>query len=169
MMARKLVVTSALPNANGPIHIGHLVEYLQTDIWVRFQKVMGHECRYFCADDTHGTPVMIRAKSEGITPEALIRRVQEEHTRDFADFEIEFDNYYSTHSDENRIFSEMIYNRANARGSIVKKEIEAGRMMSGKKCGFPTVISRGRVRDARRRTNTAIRAMPAGRITRPQS
>ena len=123
-MTRKLLVTSALPYANGPIHIGHLVEYLQTDIWVRFQKAMGHECRYFCADDTHGTPVMIRAKSEGITPEELINGVHVEHFADFTGFNIRFDNYYSTHSDENRTFSEMIYNRANERGSIVQKEIE---------------------------------------------
>ncbi len=123
-MTRKLLVTAALPYANGPIHIGHLVEYLQTDIWVRFQKAMGNECRYFCADDTHGTPVMIRAKAEGITPEALINRVHAEHYRDFTDFGIEFDNYYSTHSEENRQFSEMIYTRASKAGSIVKKKIE---------------------------------------------
>jgi methionyl-tRNA synthetase len=123
-MTRKLLVTSALPYANAPIHIGHLVEYFQTDIWVRFQKAMGNECYYFCADDTHGTPIMIRAKSEGITPEELISRVQEEHSRDFADFGIEFDNFYTTHSDENRQFSEMIYNRAHEKGSIIKKEIE---------------------------------------------
>ena len=121
---RKLVVTSALPYANGPIHIGHLVEYLQTDIWVRFQKAMGNECHYFCADDTHGTPVMISAKSEGITPEELIDRVQAEHYNDFVGFEIAFDNYYSTHSEENRQFSEMIYTRAAEAGSIVKKEIQ---------------------------------------------
>ncbi len=123
-MTRKLLVTSALPYANGPIHIGHLVEYLQTDIWVRFQKAMGHECRYFCADDTHGTPVMIRAKSEGISPEELINGVHTEHFADFSGFNIQFDNYYSTHSDENRQFSETIYDRANERGSIVQKEIE---------------------------------------------
>jgi len=123
-MTRKLLVTSALPYANGPIHIGHLVEYLQTDIWVRFQKAMGNECRYFCADDTHGTPIMIRAKAEGVTPEELINRVHAEHYRDFIDFGIEFDNYYSTHSEENRQFSEMIYTRASKAGSIVKKEIQ---------------------------------------------
>jgi methionyl-tRNA synthetase len=123
-MARKLLVTSALPYANGPIHIGHLVEYLQTDIWVRFQKAMGNQCYYFCADDTHGTPVMIRAKNEGITPEALIERVHAEHYRDFVGFEIEFDNYYSTHSEENRQLSEIIYNRANEKGSIVRKQIQ---------------------------------------------
>ena len=123
-MARKLLVTSALPYANAPIHIGHLVEYFQTDIWVRFQKAMGNQCYYFCADDTHGTPIMIRAKSEGITPEELIGRMEKEHCHDFAGFGIEFDNFYTTHSDENRQFSEMIYNRAKEKGSIVKKQIQ---------------------------------------------
>jgi methionyl-tRNA synthetase len=123
-MTRKIVVTSALPYANGPIHIGHLVEYLQTDIWVRFQKLCGNTCLYFCADDTHGTPVMIRAKQEGITPEQLIDRVRGEHLRDFTGFGIEFDNYYSTHSPENRQFSERIYQGARDRGSIVKRDIE---------------------------------------------
>ena len=123
-MTRKLLVTSALPYANAPIHIGHLVEYFQTDIWVRFQKAMGNECLYFCADDTHGTPIMIRAKSEGITPEELISGMHQQHFQDFTDFEIEFDNFYTTHSEENRQFSEMIYQRANENGSIVKKEIK---------------------------------------------
>ncbi len=123
-MARKIVVTSALPYANGPIHIGHLVEYLQTDIWVRFQKLNGNECLYFCADDTHGTPIMISAKNEGITPEALIERVHGEHYDDFVRFGIEFDNYYSTHSEENKQFSELIYNRAVENDSIAKKTIE---------------------------------------------
>ncbi len=123
-MTRKLLVTSALPYANAAVHIGHLVEYFQTDIWVRFQKAMGNECYYFCADDTHGTPVMISAKNQGITPEVLIERVQGEHFADFTDFGIAFDNYYSTHSDENRQFSEMIYAKAKQGGSIVQKEIE---------------------------------------------
>ncbi|OQY06086.1 MAG: methionine--tRNA ligase [Planctomycetales bacterium 4572_13] len=123
-MTRKLLVTSALPYANGPIHIGHLVEYLQTDIWVRFQKAVGNECRYFCADDTHGTPIMIRAKAEEITPEALIDRVHSEHYGDFTGFGIEFDNYYTTHSEENRKFSEMIYTRASEAGVITKKKIQ---------------------------------------------
>ncbi|MCK5175398.1 MAG: methionine--tRNA ligase, partial [Planctomycetes bacterium] len=123
-MARKIVVTSALPYANGPIHIGHLVEYLQTDIWVRFQKLCGNECLYFCADDTHGTPIMIRARDEGIEPEELIKRVGEEHVRDFDGFGIEFDNYYSTHSEENRHFSELLYQCAVENGSIAKKNIE---------------------------------------------
>ena len=90
---RKILVTSALPYANGPLHIGHLVEYIQTDIWVRFQKMRGHECYYVCADDTHGTPVMLRAQQEGISPEQLISRMSEEHQRDFTDFGIGFDNY----------------------------------------------------------------------------
>ncbi|MHC5083547.1 MAG: methionine--tRNA ligase [Planctomycetota bacterium] len=123
-MTRKLLVTSALPYANGPIHIGHLVEYLQTDIWVRFQKAIGNECKYFCADDTHGTPVMIRARNEGITPEELVNRMHTQHYQDFQNFDIEFDNYYTTHSDENRQLSEMIYNRANEKGSIVQNTIQ---------------------------------------------
>jgi len=123
-MARKIVVTSALPYANGPIHIGHLVEYIQTDIWVRFQKLCGNRCLYFCADDTHGTPVMISARDEGIEPEELIGRVHKEHKRDFDEFHIEFDNYYTTHSPENQQFSELIYNRLKERGSIVKRDVE---------------------------------------------
>lgn len=123
-MTRRIVVTSALPYANGPIHIGHLVEYLQTDIWVRFQKLCGNTCYYFCADDTHGTAIMIRARSEGITSEELIERVHVEHTRDFAGFLVDFDNYYSTHSEENRRFSEMLYRRAVENGSIEKRDVE---------------------------------------------
>ena len=111
MNSRRIIVTSALPYANGAIHIGHLVEYLQTDFWVRFQKMRGNNCVYVCADDTHGTPIMIRARQEGITPEALIARSHEEHTRDFHDFEVDFDNYYTTHSPENRAFCEAIYAR----------------------------------------------------------
>jgi methionyl-tRNA synthetase len=123
-MSRKIIVTSALPYANGPIHIGHLVEYLQTDIWVRFQKAIGNQCWYFCADDTHGTPIMIKARAEGIEPEQLIKKVYAEHTRDFDKYHIKFDNYYSTHSDENRQLSELIFQRLSEKGSIVKGEIE---------------------------------------------
>jgi methionyl-tRNA synthetase len=108
---RKLLVTSALPYANGPIHIGHLVEYLQTDIWVRFQKLMGNQCTYICASDAHGTPIMLRARKEGIEAEELVERYRAEHQRDFAAFHIEFDNYHSTHSDENRALVEQIYQR----------------------------------------------------------
>ncbi len=122
-MPRKIVVTSALPYANGPIHIGHLVEYLQTDIWVRFQKMCGNDCFYFWADDTHGTPIMISARAAGISPEQLIGEMHKEHKRDFDDFYIEYDNFYSTHSPENKYFSELIFNRLNEAGSIVTKEV----------------------------------------------
>jgi len=123
-MPRQIVVTSALPYANGPIHIGHLVEYLQTDIWVRFQKACGHRCLYFCADDTHGTPIMISARTAGIAPEALIGRIHQEHEADFARFHIEFDNYYTTHSPENKELSELIFSRLNEAGSIAKRDVE---------------------------------------------
>lgn len=120
---RKILVTSALPYANGPIHIGHLVEYLQTDIWVRFQKMRGHDCYYVCADDAHGTPIMLKAEQEGISSEALIERVGAEHQRDFAGFGIEFDNYHSTHSSENKEISELIYLRLKDGGHIDRKTI----------------------------------------------
>ncbi|MHC4457640.1 MAG: methionine--tRNA ligase [Planctomycetota bacterium] len=123
-MPRKIVVTSALPYANGPIHLGHLVEYLQTDIWVRFQKMCGNECLYFCADDTHGTPVMISARAAGMSPEELVGQMYKEHKRDFDAFLVEFDNYYSTHSPENKHFSELIFNSLNKAGSIVKRNVE---------------------------------------------
>ena len=115
---RQIVVTSALPYANGPIHIGHMLEYVQTDIWVRFQKLRGEDCIYVCADDAHGTPIMLRAQAEGITPQALIDRMHKEHLQDFTDFGVAFDNYYSTHSDENRHFSELIYTRLREAGHI---------------------------------------------------
>ena len=121
MNKRRIVVTSALPYANGDIHIGHLVEYLQTDFWVRFQKMRGHDCVYVCADDTHGTPIMVRARNEGITPEALIARSHEQHSRDFAEFDVAFDNYYSTHSDENRAFSNRIFQALEQAGHITSK------------------------------------------------
>ena len=123
-MPRKIVVTSALPYANGPIHIGHLVEYLQTDIWVRFQKMRNNRCLYFCADDAHGTPIMISARTAGISPEELIEQMHKEHKADFDAFYIEFDNYYTTHSEENRQLSELIFGRLNKAGSIVKRNVE---------------------------------------------
>ncbi|MDR2507237.1 MAG: methionine--tRNA ligase [Candidatus Accumulibacter sp.] len=123
-MTRKILVTSALPYANGAIHLGHLVEYIQTDIWVRFQKMRGSECWYVCADDTHGTPVMLRAEKDGLTPEALIERVHGEHTRDFSGFHIAFDNFYSTHSPETRACVEEIYARLDAAGMIEKRDVE---------------------------------------------
>ena len=121
---RNILVTSALPYANGPIHLGHLVEYIQTDIFVRFQKMCGHECHYICADDTHGTPIMLRAEKEGLSPETLIQRVQGEHMRDFDGFHIRFDNYHSTHSTETRTLAETIYLRLKDKGLIESRTIE---------------------------------------------
>jgi len=123
-MSRKILVTSALPYANGAIHLGHLVEYIQTDIWVRFQKMSGNECWYVCADDTHGTPIMLRAEKEGITPEQLIERVHGEHFRDFSGFLVGFDNYHSTHSPENRECANTIYGRLREAGLIDVRTIE---------------------------------------------
>ncbi len=121
---RRILVTSALPYANGPIHIGHLVEYVQTDIWVRMQRMAGHECYYVCADDTHGTPIMLRAAQEGVSPESLIERVHREHAADFAAFSIGFDNYYSTNSAENRQLSETVYRRLDEAGLIERRTID---------------------------------------------
>ncbi|THB70607.1 MAG: methionine--tRNA ligase, partial [Gammaproteobacteria bacterium] len=120
---RKILVTSALPYANGPIHIGHLVEYIQTDIWVRFQKLYGNDCIYVCADDAHGTAIMLKAKELGITPEELIEKVQKEHIADFTEFQIEFDNYYTTHSEENRELSCKIYEKLQENGHISSKTV----------------------------------------------
>ncbi len=122
-MSRNILITSALPYANGPIHLGHMVEYIQTDIWARFQRMRGNTCYYVCADDAHGTPVMLCARTEGITPEQLIIRVAEEHQADFADFNISFDNYHSTHSAENRHYAETIYRSLNAGGHIHRRTI----------------------------------------------
>ncbi|SFW16573.1 methionine--tRNA ligase [Nitrosovibrio sp. Nv17] len=124
MNPREILVTSALPYANGSIHLGHLVEYIQTDIWVRFQKMQGHTVHYVCADDTHGTPVMLRAEQEGITPETLIAKVHGEHLDDFARFHIAFDNYHTTHSPETRRHSEDIYARLKSAGLIVARSID---------------------------------------------
>jgi methionyl-tRNA synthetase len=123
-MTKKILVTSALPYANGSIHLGHLVEYIQTDIWVRFQKMQGHTVHYVCADDTHGTPIMLRAEKESITPEALIDAVHKEHSADFKEFLVEFDNYYSTNSEENKQLSQDIYRKLKANGKIATKTIE---------------------------------------------
>ena len=118
---RKIVVTSALPYANGDIHLGHLVEYLQTDFWVRFQKMRGNRCVYVCADDTHGTPIMIRARNEGITPEELIARSHALHLKDFTDFEVAFDNYYTTNSPENKELSERIFAAMEKSGAVTTR------------------------------------------------
>ena len=123
MEKRRILVTSALPNANGSIHIGHLLEHIQTDIWVRFQRMCGHECTYVCADDTHGTATMLRAQELGITPEELIAEVSEEHQRDFGGFGISHDKYHSTHSDENQALSSAIYNKLSEAQQIKTKSV----------------------------------------------
>lgn len=122
-MQRKILVTSALPYANGSIHLGHMVEYIQTDVWVRFQKMRGNQCYYVCADDAHGTPIMLRAQNEGITPEQLIGDVSKEHQADFAEFNIGFDNFHSTHSDENRALASQIYLANRDAGHIEARTI----------------------------------------------
>jgi len=120
---REILVTSALPYANGDIHLGHLMETIQTDIWVRFQKLRGHHCIYVCADDTHGTPVMLKAQELGITPEKLIAETQLEHERDYADFLIAFDNFYTTHSPESKQCTEDIYLKNEKAGHISRRNI----------------------------------------------
>jgi len=122
--ARNILVTSALPYANGPIHLGHLVEYIQTDIWARFQRLRGNTCYYVCADDAHGTPIMLRARQDGITPESLIADMQKQHEADFAGFNIVFDNYYSTHSEENRQLASDIYIKLREDGHIATRTIK---------------------------------------------
>jgi len=122
-MSRRILVTSALPYANGPIHLGHMTEAVQCDIWVRAMKLAGHQVIYVCADDTHGTPVMLKAKAEGVTPEELIRRVGEGHRADFADFGIQFDNFHTTHSEENRRLTERIYRALLAAGHIARRSV----------------------------------------------
>lgn len=120
---RKLLVTCALPYANGSIHLGHMVEYIQADVWVRFQKMQNKNCVFICGDDTHGTPVMLSAKKLGITPEELIQQIHQEHEKDFADFHINFDNFYTTHSEENRELAELIYSRMQKNNDIVIRNI----------------------------------------------
>lgn len=124
MKSRKILVTSALPYANGSIHIGHVLESVITDIWVRYQNLNGNECLYFCADDTHGTPVMLKAKELGIESEELIKRTREEHINSYSKFNINFDNFYTTHSDENKKYAEDIYQKCKEGNLIFKKEIE---------------------------------------------
>ena len=122
--ARRILVTNALPYANGPLHLGHMVGYLQADIWVRFQRMQGHEVHYVCADDAHGTPIMLAAEKAGVTPEAFIAGIQQQHERDFADFGVAFDHYHSTHSEQNRELAERIYTRLKTAGAISARTIQ---------------------------------------------
>ncbi len=121
--SRRILITSALPYANGPIHIGHMLEYVQTDIWARYQKLVGNECYYVCADDTHGTPIMLSAQKQNITPEELIAKSHFEHKRDFDGFLVEFDNFHSTHSNENKQYTEHFYQQLLSKGHIAKRTI----------------------------------------------
>ncbi|PTU33045.1 methionine--tRNA ligase [Stenotrophobium rhamnosiphilum] len=123
-MTRRILVTNALPYANGPIHLGHMVGYVQADIWVRYQRMQGHEVHYVCADDAHGTPIMLAAEKAGVTPEAFIEGIRVQHAQDFADFHVDFDHYHSTHSEENRVLSESIYKALKATGAIANREIQ---------------------------------------------
>jgi len=123
MPKRRILVTSALPYANGEIHLGHLLEYIQTDIWVRFQKMQGNECHYVCADDAHGTPIMLKADELGVDPEELISEVSKRHQSDFSDFGVDFSQFHSTHSEENRYYSELIYSRLKDSGFIKTRVI----------------------------------------------
>ncbi len=161
MIPRKILVTAALPYANGPIHIGHLVEYIQTDIWVRFQKLRGERCIFICADDTHGTAIMIRARAEGRSEEQLIAAMQAAHQADFAKFDIEFDNYGSTNSPENYRLCCEIWQSLRSGGLIAQREVSqlfdpvAGTFLA-------IVSSKALARNAKRRINTAITATNAG-------
>jgi methionyl-tRNA synthetase len=141
------------PYANGAIHLGHLVEYIQTDIWVRYWRLRGRDVVYFCADDTHGTPIMMRARNEGITPEALIGRVGQEHRRDFDAFSVQFDNYYSTHSEENRQLSADIFNRLDAERGSQREEPHPP---------TPSPMRRGGAKEKRKRGTPPVRKAATG-------
>ena len=136
---RKILVTCALPYANGPIHLGHMLEHIQADIWVRFQRMRGNDIHFVCADDAHGTPIMLKADQMGITPEQLIDDVRHKHMADFAGFNISFDNYHSTHSEENREFSEFIYNRLQETG-LLKVALFPNYTIRKKGCSYPIVL-----------------------------
>ena len=155
-MTRRLLVTSALPYANGPIHLGHLVEYIQTDIWVRFQKSRGHDCIYVCADDAHGTAIMLKAEQNGVTPEAQIATVKADHEADFSGFHIEFDNYHSTHSPENKKMSEFIYLK-NRMAAILPRAPFANYLTQKSNCFWLTALLKVNARNVVQKTNTAIR------------
>src|SRR5204862_3123116 len=121
---RDILVSCALPYANGPLHLGHLVGYIQGDIWVRAQRMAGHTVRFVCADDAHGTPIMLAAEKAGVTPEAFIAEILVGHKRDFAAFDVVFDQYHTTHSQENRALAELIYLRLNEAGYVARRKIQ---------------------------------------------
>ncbi len=163
---RRILVTSALPYANGPLHLGHMIEQIQTDIWVRFQSLRGHDCLYVCANDAHGTAVMLRAEKQGLTPEQLIERIQASHRADCAGFLIALDNFYTTHSPENRYFAELIYTRLDGARPHRAALDHAGLRPREAACSCRTATSRAAARAAAPPTSTAIPANPAARPTR---
>jgi methionyl-tRNA synthetase len=167
---RKILVTSALPYVNGSPHMGHLVEYIQTDIWVRFQKLRGHTCTYVCASDAHGTPIMLKARELGITPEELTEGYSREFINDFADFGIEFDNFHTTHSPENEEIVGLIYEALRESGEIYTRTIEQSYDEKGRKACFCRIVSsRAPARDAKVRTSTATPARSAARPMHPRT
>lgn len=165
-VAKKILVTCALPYANGSIHLGHMLEHIQADVWVRYQRMRGHEVNFICADDAHGTPIMLKAQQLGITPEQMIGEMSQEHQTDFAGFDISYDNYHSTHSDENRELSELIYTRLKENGFIKNRTIS--QLYDPEKGMFlPDRLSKAPVRSANLRTSMAITAKCAARPTAP--
>ncbi len=138
-VAKKILVTCALPYANGSIHLGHMLEHIQADVWVRYQRMRGHEVNFICADDAHGTPIMLKAQQLGITPEQMIGEMSQEHQTDFAGFDISYDNYHSTHSDENRELSELIYTRLKENG-FIKTAPSLSSTIRKKACSCRTVL-----------------------------
>ncbi len=168
MSKRKILVTSALPYANGEIHLGHLLEYIQTDIWVRYQKMMGNECHYVCADDAHGTPIMLKADELGIDPEKLIASVSERHQADFNDFAINFSQYHSTHSEENREVSEGIYHKLND-GGFIKKRVISQAFDPEKRCSYRTDLLKVIALSVEPQISMAITANHVEQLTQLQS
>ncbi len=163
---RKILVTAALPYANGPIHLGHLVEYIQTDIWVRFQKLRGHRCVFMWADDTHGTAIMIRARNEGRSEEAVIADAAEEHLRDFAGFQIGYDHYGSTHSDENRELVRTKSGKPFATAAWSRKKTSSNCTMPSRGRFWPIGLSVAPAPTAKRRINRVTTAANAARPIR---
>lgn len=163
-VAKKILVTCALPYANGSIHLGHMLEHIQADVWVRYQRMRGHEVNFICADDAHGTPIMLKAQQLGITPEQMIGEMSQEHQTDFAGFNISYDNYHSTHSEENRQLSELIYSRLKENGFIKNRTIS--QLYDPEKGMFlPDRFVKGTCPKCKSPINTAITAKSAARPT----
>ena len=166
-MTRRILVTAALPYASGQIHLGNLLEMVQTDIWVRYQRLSGADCAFVCATDAHGTPTMLKAREENVSPEEYAESCRAAHARDFESFGIRFDNYYTTHSPENRALVERIYSRLVERGFIRTRTIQQGGPTTKRRaCSCPTATCAASVPPAARRTSTATVAQSAGPPTR---